>query len=81
MKNAYRHRTTMRHLSSTDRRQMERMGYTVRCWYEREDNRVPFHKDFITIEEAKDFNSHLSGVRAIQITTIKTTQIERIETI
>lgn len=38
-----------------ERREMRRMGYTVKAWYI-SPRGIPFHKDFITVEEMEAFN-------------------------
>lgn len=60
----------MKLLTNKERAQMERNGQTIRCWYEIEKSRVPFHKDFTNREEALAFNRKLDGVRLKQVTEI-----------
>lgn len=47
---------TMIHMTSEDKEEMYRNGSTVRVWYQKEDTREVYHKDFKTIQEANEYN-------------------------
>lgn len=45
-----------RHLSTEEREEMYRTGYTVRVWYQKEETREIYYKDFRTLQEANEHN-------------------------